>query len=287
MAKLINKTQGNFTIVANTVFQDTRLSMKNIGLLCKLISLPDSWTLSAAGLATQLKDKKDAIKSGMKELEELGYLKRVRTRLPNGTFGGYDFEIVLNTKPEAEIPAVDFPAMDYPSTDEPATEITRLFNNDICNNHLLKTEAIPDLSIIHSSRDRLKDRSNINVESLKNRIGYANITDDNIALDLFELCLEVIESETDFRIGRKTIPLSIFKQRINKLNHEDLSRIADKLRAYDKPVRDYKALMLMMLYNEGVINNTESANYMHQNNQGSFDTDDMFNANIKRTFGDI
>ena len=37
------KRSDNFTIVNNFILRDKNLSLKSIGLLCKMISLPPTW----------------------------------------------------------------------------------------------------------------------------------------------------------------------------------------------------------------------------------------------------
>jgi hypothetical protein len=76
MAKLIKAYKDNFTIVDNEIFKDQRLSYKELGLLCQMLSLPNNWSFSVAGLAVIHKDGTDSIKAGVKKLEEYGYLTR-------------------------------------------------------------------------------------------------------------------------------------------------------------------------------------------------------------------
>ncbi len=45
-----NHTQKNFTIISNTILKDHELNIKDRGVLCTLISLPDNWDFSIEGL---------------------------------------------------------------------------------------------------------------------------------------------------------------------------------------------------------------------------------------------
>ena len=74
----------NYTAMSNYHFRDMNLSLKAVGLLSKMLSLPDNWDYSQAGLAKICKDGEDAIASALKELEKCGYLVRERTRDANG-----------------------------------------------------------------------------------------------------------------------------------------------------------------------------------------------------------
>lgn len=48
--------------------------MKGRGLLATVLTLPDNWKFSIAGLVSILKENKTAIKTALKELQDKGYL---------------------------------------------------------------------------------------------------------------------------------------------------------------------------------------------------------------------
>jgi len=76
----------NFTIISNQVIRDQRLSWKARGLLIYVLSQPDHWRTSSAHLASISPEGIHAVRSGLKELEEHGYLRRTRHQKPNGTW---------------------------------------------------------------------------------------------------------------------------------------------------------------------------------------------------------
>lgn len=76
----------NFTVLDNTtVIRNSRLSWKARGLLAYLLSLPDGWKTSSAQLARVGPDGRDAILSGLSELEAAGFIRRRLHRQPDGT----------------------------------------------------------------------------------------------------------------------------------------------------------------------------------------------------------
>ena len=85
-----------FTIVPNDVLRDVRLSWKARGLLAYLLSLPDDWRTSSDRLARLGPDGRDAVRSGLRELEELGYL--VRRRIQSST-GRWSTELIITDEP--------------------------------------------------------------------------------------------------------------------------------------------------------------------------------------------
>lgn len=72
------RAKDKFTILQNAVLQDRRLSFKARGLLCLLLSMPDDWTVHTAWLQKAGPDGKDAVRGGLKELETVGYIRRVK-----------------------------------------------------------------------------------------------------------------------------------------------------------------------------------------------------------------
>ena len=102
----VNKN-ANYTIMSNYHLRSTNLSLKAIGLLSKVLSLPENWDYSIAGLTSICKEKESAIKSALDELKKWGYLT-VTKLMPNQTESGrieyvYDFyEYSEKDKPGAD-----------------------------------------------------------------------------------------------------------------------------------------------------------------------------------------
>lgn len=93
MGNYKNNFDKNFTQIHNNLINDVRLSMKAKGLLIYLISKPDEWNFSANGISSQMNDGLSAINSTLKELENVGYLKRIKV-LNKGKFVGMNYEII-------------------------------------------------------------------------------------------------------------------------------------------------------------------------------------------------
>lgn len=66
----------NYTNMSNYHFCDKTLSWKAKGILSNMLSLPEDWDYSLAGLTTLSSDGMSATRSAIKELEEHGYLIR-------------------------------------------------------------------------------------------------------------------------------------------------------------------------------------------------------------------
>lgn len=76
----------SFTWVHNTFIRDKRLSLAERGMLLLLISLPNDWSFSIAGIKAMVQDGREKVSSTLKALEEHGYLRRVQRYDENGAF---------------------------------------------------------------------------------------------------------------------------------------------------------------------------------------------------------
>lgn len=121
----INKT-GDYTVMSNAHFKEKDMSLKAKGLLSLMLSLPDEWNYSIAGLVTLSSDGKDSVMNGLTELEKFGYLKRTKLKNANGTFAGYDYDVY--EKPFAVQPYAENPNTEKPNTENPPQLSTKELN---------------------------------------------------------------------------------------------------------------------------------------------------------------
>lgn len=79
--KLKRQRKSNFTVIDNTVLQDTELTFKAKGLFAYLWSQSDEWNFYETEVVKHSKDGISSLRSGIRELEERGYLQRKRIRV--------------------------------------------------------------------------------------------------------------------------------------------------------------------------------------------------------------
>ena len=133
MATMHIVKQNNFSIVSNAIIRDTNLSLKARGLFILMLSLPDRWEFSVRGLSKIAGEGLDAIRSGLHELEEQGYLLRQRKRNAEGKLG--DMEYTLYEEPQKpaqeeakqEVPTESEPMQENPTQEQP-TQINKEYN---------------------------------------------------------------------------------------------------------------------------------------------------------------
>ena len=77
-----------YTVMSNHHLRNKELTLKAKGLLSQMLSLPEDWDYTLAGLSHINREKIDAIREAVKELEKAGYIVRSRERDEKGTLAG-------------------------------------------------------------------------------------------------------------------------------------------------------------------------------------------------------
>jgi hypothetical protein len=101
----IEKTH-DYTIMSNHHLRNTNLTLKAKGLLSQMLSLPEEWDYTLAGLSHINRESTDAIRTAIQELEAQGYIIRARIRNERGQMAGADYviyEIPQNTPDMAPV----------------------------------------------------------------------------------------------------------------------------------------------------------------------------------------
>lgn len=125
MAILRKNQRAQYTVIDNTIFRDTSLSNKALGMLCRMLSLPDGWEFSVMGLVALSNDGKSGVMSQLDELEEHGYLVRNQVRI-DGKIAGVEY-IVSETR-MSEKPYAENQHTENQHTEKPTQSITNISN---------------------------------------------------------------------------------------------------------------------------------------------------------------
>lgn len=152
----VNKNKNNpYVQLDKRAIQDEELSWKAKGILAYFLSLPDDWKIYTSELVKHAPDGEASLRSGMKELEEKGYLVKEQKRSDSGEFGGYDYVVyehpaVLRKSPYGDEntennslnnqPYCGFPNVENPNVENPDVENRRLLINNNTNNDLNKND---------------------------------------------------------------------------------------------------------------------------------------------------
>lgn len=94
----VEKTD-DYTIMSNSHLKERTMSLKAKGLLSLMLSLPDDWDYTIAGLATICKENETAIKSTLKELKKFGYLEIIKIAPSKETCGRITYDYIVHETP--------------------------------------------------------------------------------------------------------------------------------------------------------------------------------------------
>lgn len=184
----VNKTK-NYTVMSNYHLKEKEMSLKAKGLLSLMLSLPESWDYSIAGLVAICKENETAIKSTLEELKEFGYLKVIK-KLPNETKSGrieYEY-LVYEQKQEGEKQGVEFLGVEFLGVENPTqlnTNKSNINKLNINNNKKVSRTSFEDL-INHFTSDT--EERELLIEWLKVRKAKrAAMTNKAIELNLNKL----------------------------------------------------------------------------------------------------
>ena len=148
-----------YTVMSNHHLRNKELSLKAKGLLSQMLSLPEDWDYTLAGLSHINREKIDAIREAVKELEKAGYIVRSRERDEKGRLRGADYVIYEQPQPREpeaatsggqppilDLPTLENPTLEKPTQEKPTLENPTQLNKDISS----KEQSITDLSSTHS-----------------------------------------------------------------------------------------------------------------------------------------
>ena len=152
----VEKNKG-YTVMSNHHLRNKELSLKAKGLLSQMLSLPEDWDYTLAGLSLINRESIDAIRTAVWELEKAGYITRRQGRDEKGKMTAIEYTIYEQPQPPAldcpvlENPTADKPILENPTPDNPTSENPTQLNKDIQRTDLPKKEkSNTDLSSTHS-----------------------------------------------------------------------------------------------------------------------------------------
>ena len=129
----IDKTK-DFTVMSNYHLRDRDLSYKAKGLLSFMLSLPDDWDYSLAGLCSISKESRDGIRSILKELQEHHYVEIEKVR---GNKGYFEYNYLIYEKPHY----IDIDnEKSNPDTENPYLDVPDMENQPQINTNIINTK---------------------------------------------------------------------------------------------------------------------------------------------------
>ena len=263
-----------YTVMSNHHLRNKELSLKAKGLLSQMLSLPEDWDYTLKGLSLINREKIDAIREAIKELERAGYIVRSRERDEKGRLRGADYVIFEQPQP----PTPDLPTLENPTLEKPTLENPTQLNKDIQRTDLPKKEkSNTDLSSTHSipilspnpspcgeaatpperkgTEAAAQSAVDIYREIIKDNIDYhilkQDMKFDSDRLDeIVDLMLETVcTARKRVRIAGDDYPAELVKSKFMKLNGEHIRFVLDCMRENTTKIRNIKQYLKAALFN--------------------------------------
>jgi hypothetical protein len=152
----IEKTK-DYTVMSNHHLRNRELTLKAKGLLSQMLSLPDEWDFTLAGLAAINRESIDAIRTAVWELERAGYIERRQGRDAKGKMVPIEYVIFEQPKslPEPSCPVLDFPTSDNPTSGFPTSDNPTQLSKEVSSTEESSKEESMGLKGKESIHDRL------------------------------------------------------------------------------------------------------------------------------------
>ena len=277
----VEKNKG-YTVMSNHHLRNKELTLKAKGLLSQMLSLPENWDYTLAGLSHINKESIDAIRTAVLELEKAGYIKRSQGRDKKGKMTAITYTIyeqpqspVLD-QPVLENPTSDKPILEKPKADNPISENPTQLNKDIQNIDLskkeernkdgLNTDSIPILSpdpsplceqepLPEKKGTDEKDIYKIYEEIIKENIEYEHLINakrlDRDRIDeILDLILETVCSKRKkILIAGDEYPAELVKAKFMKLDSSHIEFVLDCMQENTTKVRNIKQYLKAVLFN--------------------------------------
>ena len=263
-----------YTVMSNHHLRNRGLTLKAKGLLSQMLSLPDNWDYTLAGLSRINREKIDAIREAVRELEKAGYIVRSRERDEKGRLRGADY--IIYEQPQ--LPVLDLPTLENPTLDNPTLENPTQLNKDISRTDLSKKEkSNTDISNTHSipilfpypspfTEDAAEpERKGTEAKTQSAVEIYRDIIKGNIEYDILiqdphmdkdrldeivDLILETVcTARKTLRIAGDDYPAELVKSKFLKLTSSHIEFVLDCMRENTTKIRNIKQYLRAVLFN--------------------------------------
>ena len=255
----------DYTVMSNYHLRDKRLSLKAKGLLSQMLSLPEDWDYTLAGLCYINRESKDAIRTAIHELEQAGYIHRRQTTDSGGKFAGNVYTIYERPQgPPPGEPSSEKPSSGNPTTGKPMPEKPTQRNIEKQNTDQSNTDSIPFRGSAAEPPEpkRTEPSPAEQMEEyralIRNNIQYPllaaqNPEDTDLLDEIVELMTETVcARRKTTRVCGSDFPAEVVKSRLLKLDAEHIRFVLKCLRENTSKIKNIKQYLLATLYNAPV-----------------------------------
>lgn len=193
----------DYTVMSNYHFREKDMSLKAKGLLSLMLSLPEDWDYSIAGLVTLSSDKETSVRNALNELEDFGYLERKPVK-EKGKIIDWEYNIF-------EKPLVENPQVEKPLVENVDNKILNKPNTKKVNSSSINTT----VEFLGSGKSTMHKKESLYSKAIALIHSFTNDKEVQKALVGFlDLQLEI------YRDSGKVFYTNIWKSRLNKLKKD-------------------------------------------------------------------
>lgn len=120
----------NYSVIHNQVLRRKDLSWKAKGIMCYILSLPNDWIIYLEELMQHSTDQITSFRSGWKELQQAGYVRRYPVKNEKGVIIEWRTEVREYVDITTPSPQSGFPLVDDPQVDNPLVENQQLLSTN-------------------------------------------------------------------------------------------------------------------------------------------------------------
>ena len=257
----VEKNKG-YTVMSNHHLRNKELSLKAKGLLSQMLSLPEDWDYTLAGLSLINRESIDAIRTAVWELEKAGYITRRQGRDEKGKMTAIEYTIYEQPQP----PALDCPVLENPTQLNKEIQKTNLPKKEKLNTDISSTHSIPFHSLNpfplenaaqppERKRKEATDAYSVYEEIIKDNIEYDYLIQDRYLdrdriEEILALILETVcTKRRTIRIAGDDHPAELVKAKFMKLNSEHIRFVLDCMQENTTKIRNIKQYMKAALFN--------------------------------------
>lgn len=224
-----------FTRVPNIILDEKNISAKALGIYVKIIRFQNSTDhkIYISNLANELKEGKDAIRSAIQELIDLGYIEREILRNEKGHMNGYVYTV--HAQPIEK--STNQPSSENPTSDKPISDNTTLKKkinkkeNNKKENNIVVVEKETKLLELYKSYKIEKRVMPHTIKLLKEYV-------DKLDLDVFE---EVFIAVSEDSIKKKYAYMKSTLEELAKKNIKTLVEFKEDNKKYKESKSNTKA----------------------------------------------
>ena len=174
MAIYRHNHEQEFTILPNSLIRNPELSLRDVGLLCYMLSLPQDWEFSIHGLDYIIQNNgASSVRAALKNLEKQGYLRRSWIRSEDGRIIRNQWTVSdLPIEEQEALPEENKPYVENPHAEKPHADNQHADNPHTENPHAENRRQTKNISNKENNNKEQREQKALSLPDLQDIISY-------------------------------------------------------------------------------------------------------------------